>query len=874
MSGPTEQDRETAEPDGVLQERYRRERELGDALDRIDGLIHSALDFDAIMARVVKEAARAVGAESAAIYLCEDGEWKPRYTYGLSADMKGHRLLEAEDIRRSEHAVREGRTVVINDLRAHPTADNRVVDRYGVHALMDIGLDLGHGLEGDFVLHYHSPGKEFGDPEIAFINRVGAAVTLAIRNARLFKELRQSEYLLRRVLDTIPIGVWIADTSGRIFMSNPAARAIWAGERFITKDNFDEYKGWWAGTDRRIQSHEWALSRAIERGESRFDEEIDIECFDGSHKTILNSAVPLTDDQGRIIGGIAANVDITEPQRLREEVRASRDFLRAVVENITNSVVVLDRQGKVVDINPRAVALSGYERGELLGAHFSKLLDESALKGLQQEFRGVIDGQAILDREITIIRKDGRRRTIVFSAVPMYTKEHITGLVGTAEDVTERRRMEERIRHMAHHDALTGLPNRRLFGDLFAVALSRARRTGKRLGLLYLDLDRFKEINDSRGHEAGDRLLVEVAGRLAASIRRSDTVARLGGDEFNVLVTDLDHPEDAADVARHILKAFQRPFEIGTEPLVITSSIGISIYPTDGESLDVLMRHADLAMYAAKEGGRNACRFYDAAMNARTSERLALEAALGRAIERNELFLLYQPQMDLKSGVIAGAEALVRWRHNGSVIPPDRFLDIAEQAGMLGAIDQWVLRTACTDAREWPGKDATSFRVSINLSPASVGDGDFPSFLSGVLRETGYPAESLELQVSESAIMNHPQLTIQRMEQLGALGVRVAVDQFGVGHQSIASLQQMRATDLRIAGALVQATAAGGDAVLKAIAAMAHAMDMRVVAEWVETEHQLAAAKAARCDAAQGFLWHRPMPVHALAEIMSGRSVR
>jgi diguanylate cyclase (GGDEF)-like protein len=451
---------------------------------------------------------------------------------------------------------------------------------------------------------------------------------------------------------------------------------------------------------------------------------------------------------------------------------------------------------------------------------------------------------------------------------------------------------EARLRRLAYYDSLTGLPNRELFRTRVAQAVGLARRHGRGAAVLFLDLDNFKRINDTLGHSVGDELLRTMAARLASCLRASDAVtrpagvddpdgpARLGGDEFTVLLSELAAPEDAARVAQRIQESLSRPMQLVSHEVIVTPSIGIAVFPQDGEDVETLLRNADLAMYYAKRAGRNLFQYYAPSMNEAALRRLTMETMLRQALARGELSLHYQPQIDLVSGELSGLEALLRWESPdlGPVAPAD-FIPVAEDSGLIVAIGEWVLRTACAQARDWLDAGLWLPRVAVNVSVMQFVQRGFPQTVARVLAETGLAASVLELELTESLLMKDSEDAAETLRALKALGVQLAVDDFGTGYSSLSRLKDFPIDRLKIDKSFVQAVnaSAGDGAIVSAAIAMAEGMNLKVVAEGVETVSQLAFLRQRQCDEGQGYYWSRPLPsdqVHRFLQEVEGCRAR
>ena len=458
-------------------------------------------------------------------------------------------------------------------------------------------------------------------------------------------------------------------------------------------------------------------------------------------------------------------------------------------------------------------------------------------------------------------------------------------LSGTFQDISERRRAEEKIHYLAHYDPLTGLPNRLLFNEQLAYILSYARRQRHQLALLFLDLDRFKTINESLGHRAGDELLRQVAERLKEATRKTDfvarqardefpqTVARLGGDEFSIWLPDIHHVQDVMKVLRRIDQTMRRPFRLEGQEVFISSSIGIALYPHDGAEVESLLRNADTAMHHAKQEGRDTYRFYSGAMNSAARRMLTMENSLHRALERNELLLYYQPQLDLASGRITGAEMLLRWHHQGKdLIMPGEFIPLAEESGLIVQLGEWALLTACNQARRWQDEGLPELQVAVNLSSRQFWKEHLAASVARVLAETGLDPCWLRLELTESILMQNRVGTVATLNFLQELGVGIALDDFGTGFSSLSYLKQFPLNDLKIDQSFIRDLhlEKDSDAIVRAIISMGRSLGLRVIAEGVEHAGQLAVLRQEGCDCVQGFLVGKPMPAEEFARFLRG----
>ncbi|MFO0752789.1 MAG: EAL domain-containing protein, partial [Thermodesulfovibrionales bacterium] len=471
-----------------------------------------------------------------------------------------------------------------------------------------------------------------------------------------------------------------------------------------------------------------------------------------------------------------------------------------------------------------------------------------------------------------IVREDGTEIVVHVQAELVRTVEgRNLRIFGTVQDITERKSLEDAIRYQANHDLLTGLPNRVLFTELLLRGIAQAGRNRKRLAVLFLDLDRFKNINDTLGHSAGDQLLKEVAVRLLHPVRESDTVARIGGDEFVLLLPDITHSQDVDTIVEKIMTAFKTPFFIAGNEVHISTSIGVSVYPDAGEYAEELVKNADIAMYHAKEQGRSNYQFYSPEMNIRTLERMILENSLRQTLDRGELVVYYQPQVETATCRIVSAEALVRWQHPDlGLLNPLQFIPIAEETGLIMSLDEWVLRTACAQLREWQEEGCPAIGITVNLSARQFHMTGLAELLFRILRETGLDPSCLWLEITEGIAMKDVGYTLQTLAKLTAGGIRFSLDDFGTGYSSLSYLKRLPVRKVKIDKSFVTHLAESKDdrAIITAVITLAHSLHMEVIAEGVETGDQMDILRAAGCDEIQGFLFGKPVPAEEFRKLL------
>jgi diguanylate cyclase (GGDEF)-like protein/PAS domain S-box-containing protein len=549
---------------------------------------------------------------------------------------------------------------------------------------------------------------------------------------------------------------------------------------------------------------------------------------------------------------------------------------RAIFENALEVICTIDREGKFVRVSPSSFKVWGYRPQELIGKGFAALVVAEEMEKTEQARRETLTGKSLTDFENRYRRKDGSVVDMLWSA---WWSETDQATFAMGRDITERKRAEH---YLAYYDSLTGLPNRTLFEERLPQALSRADRNHRTLGIMFLDLDRFKTVNDTLGHRVGDQLIRGVAERLKMCLSADDTVARFGGDAFALLLTQLNRSEDIArtdqhteehpvEVAQTILNALKSSFKVADHELFVTASIGISVYPHDGTDPQALLKNAGAALSRVKERGGNSYRFYAAHMNAKALHQLTLENGLRRALARDEFLLYYQPQVDLKTGRILAVEALLRWNHPelGFIAPAD-FIPLAERNGLIVPIGEWTLRVACAQAKRWHDEGLRPLRMSVNLSARQFEQPDLLEMIARVLAETGFDPSYLEFELTESSIMKNAERTIDTLHRLKAMHIQVAIDDFGSGYSSLSYLKRFPIDRLKIDQSFVQeATNDRTDAaIIMAILTLAQSLRLKVIAEGVETEEQMKLLHLLQCDEIQGFYFCQPLPTHELKQLL------
>lgn len=608
--------------------------------------------------------------------------------------------------------------------------------------------------------------------------------------------------------------------------------------------------------------------RALRHGGEEEVEDITTE----SGEIFCCRALAVNDEQGEYLYSVHILEDVTDRRRLEEALRRERSLTDATIKCAPGVFYVIDQQYRYVRWNGYLNTLTGRSNEDLLKTSALDVVHPQDRPRITAKIEEVFSiGYA--EAEARLVTVDKGVRDFSFTG-QRFKANGATYLAGFGTDITEYKRARDRLEHLATHDRLTGLPNRNLFFDRLQHGLDKAARHGEHLAVLFVDLDNFKLINDSFGHQAGDLLLTRVADNLQACMRKQDTVSRFGGDEFTVIAEDIREASEediVAATAERILQEVAVPYDLGGRQATLSASVGIAFYPRDGKNGITLLNCADAAMYRAKEIGKNNYQFFTAEMNTHAAERRALENELRDGLARGELFILYQPQVDLRSGRIIGVESLLRWQHpQRGLLLPDEFIPLAEATGLIVPIGDWVLRGVCEQIREWSASGMRRMPVAVNLSPRQFRQQEIVSRIQNILLDNAVAASNLEFELTETCVMESPELATKVLQRLKDMGASLSIDDFGTGYSSLQYLKRFPIDKLKIDSHFIAdlATDPEDQAIVSAIITMGHSLNLNVIAEGVETEQQMQFLRTKGCDSVQGYYLNRPLSAQRTAELI------
>jgi len=760
------------------------------------------------------------------------------------------------------YAAVAGAPVVFEDIE-HETRfkSSHLRNFHGVRGGAAVVIPTASGVFGVLVA-YSSVQRTFADYEVAFLKSAANLLGEAVERSYTEQALRKSESRLKQLIASTLDAVFTIDRGGIVIEWNPQAevtfgfRANAVVGRPLPQDLRELFDSALASTTRRLET----------TGRRANGEEFPVE--------VTIDRIGRGDDQTFT----AFLRDISERKRSQAELENREQRFRAMVEKSWSGVALLGADLAFCYAGASTERLLGYTEDDLVGTSFLGYVHPREREILREVLSALAAGSSNESHaELRFRHRSGIWIWLEAFAQNMLHEPSVGAIVLNYRDVTQRKATEKQLEYQAYYDALTGLPNRLLFRDRVVNAMAQAQRNRRGVAVMYLDLDHFKLVNDGLGHSLGDALLSEVAARLQSCVRASDTISRLGGDEFTILLIDTSSSEAIAGVARKILQSFSHPFRVEGHELFVTASIGISIFPGDGEEVETLLKCADSAMYRAKELGRNQAQMFTASMNERYGRRLALEQSLHHALERDELVLHYQPIFDRNRKKIVALEALVRWNHpERGLVQPTEFIGLAEETGLIVAIGEWVLRRVCHDSRAWRAAGLPPMRIGVNISAPQFQQLSFALVVGSILREYGCDPALLELEITETVAVQNIETTTIAMRELKELGIRIAIDDFGTGQSSLVYLKRFPIDTVKIDRAFVRdvTTDESAAAIVSYVINLAHSLRLAVVAEGVETEEQWSFLKLNACDQMQGFLFSQPLPADEAEEFMRSEQAK
>jgi diguanylate cyclase (GGDEF)-like protein/PAS domain S-box-containing protein len=681
-----------------------------------------------------------------------------------------------------------------------------------------------------------------------------------LRASRSIKNLAESEERLASAQRIAHLGNWELNPSTGMFWGSEEMLKILGLSQGSPYFSFENFLFTIDPSDRHLVAS--GLANTF-RQQSTCCFEFRLKCQDSSLRVVRLQGRADIEVQGKLPRILGTLQEVTEMRQVEDNLR----MLKEAVDCLPIGITLSDVSGKIIYSNPAEAEIHGYSPEELIGKDANEFAPQSQRKPLTSD---QMNSMGLLKRESVNIRKSGEAFPVQLTSLAVRSCDgRCLGIVTTCEDITSQKETERKIHRLAYYDALTGLPNRGMFLDRLHQALAFAHREELSVCLVFLDLDNFKDVNDTYGHDFGDKLLKQVAERLNDTMRESDTLARLGGDEFVVILSSVTSHESIANAAQRLMSVFSNPFLIDDRKIYCGVSIGIAVYPDDGTDTETLLKCADTAMYHAKEEGKSQYRFFSAQMNQKIMRRVLLENSLRSGLERNEFFVKYQPQWNLKTSRMMGAEVLLRWQSlDFGMLPPSEFIALTENSGLIFDLGQWVLRTACIQAKNWSLAGYEDLKVAVNISGKQLKQPDFLEMISRVIHETGVTPKSLELEFTESVIMEDAEKTIDTLRALKKLGVQLSIDNFGTGYSSLNYLKHFPIDRIKIDRSFVADLDSNNNdaALVEAIISMGHSLNRKVLAEGVENSDQLHFLTTLGCDEAQGFYLAMPMSAEELGK--------
>jgi len=831
-----------SESNQQLETQMKKRREIEQALEEVAGAV-SSLTGDEFFRGLVRKLTNTLGVDIAfiarqsekdeacleTIAVCAGGEIVDDFRY----------LLEGTPC---NNVFNKETCYYPREIQQHFPQDHLLWEM-GVESYIGVPLFDNDGVPlGVVVVLGHSP-MERRQPVESIMRIFAARIAAEMQHKKARDEIQD----LIKFPNENPSPVLRVDAEGRILYANMGSQAV--------------LRHWACQVGGRIpQDILRECSRSLDVGSSR---EFDVSCGEKKYSFILAPS----QEHGYV--SIYGH-DITE----REQTRLQMSKLSSALEQTADSVMITNIDGVIEYVNHAFESTTGYSAAEAIGRKPNIVKSGRHDNAFYEKlWKTILEGEVYRDVIINR-RKDGSLYYEEKSITPLKDGNgNVINFISAGMDITTRMQAEEQLQHLAYHDVLTGLPNRTLFMERLTHALLQRHCGDAKVAVLFLDVDRFKAINDTLGHESGDRFLQSFARLLLGCVRSGDTVSRFGGDEFAILIENVDSVEAVTAVAEKVLQALSKPFRVEGPDLYMTTSIGIAIYPDDADNANILLKQADSAMYQAKESGRNNFKFYSNEMSVRASRRLLLESHLRSALERGEFHVNYQPQVDARNGVIIGAEALLRWNHPElGMVSPMEFIPVLEDIGMIGEVGRWVLYTACRQAKAWNEASSYPIRIAVNISGRQFSDASLKGQVCSILDEVGLAHHLLELEITESVLMQDDKATMENLRELHGQGMKLSIDDFGTGYSSLSYLKRFPVDCLKIDRSFVRDITTDPDdaTIVSAIIAMAHRLNLEVVAEGVETEAQLNYLRQSNCDIVQGYFYSPPVPEEEFGELLAG----
>lgn len=802
------------------------------------------------------------------IFPCDIKTGAPRVVYEAqwcSKDQAPTLTLTPSDAEIFQKALETDHAVKYDPETPWSHGDEPSKKRFNIQSMLYMALKSKIGLPWLFCIHHCTEAHVFTPEETKVFTRIGRCLTETLNNVLSRQELEKSCASLAEAQRIAHIGSWDLDLVHNVLTWSDQIYRLFGQEPQQFEATYEAFLEKIHPEDR--EEVNCAYHKSL-KDKTSYTIVHRLLLEEGVVKYVKEWCETFYDLSGNPIRSIGTVQDITDQKLVEDQLRQSA----VIVENMADAAIITDEKNNIIQINRAYTEITGYTSEEVIGTNPKVMRSEEHEPSFYVNLWKEVFGKGMWQGEIWSKRKNGEpfpAWSTITSVQNAEGKE--VNYIQVFSDISSIKRSQEKLDFLAHHDPLTGLPNRIFFNDRLDHALQHAKRDQKKVAVIFIDLDRFKTINDSLGHPVGDLVLQEAARRIKGSLRAADTVARLGGDEFILLIENVKKPQDVAVVAKKLLTALSQAFLLKEHELHLSASVGISLYSNDGEGSETLIRNADTAMYRAKEEGRNNFQFYTSSLTMAACERLTLQTALHHALQKNEFLLHYQPQYSLKTEKITAAEALIRWNNPDlGFISPDKFIPQAEESGIILSIGEWVLETACRQMYQWLKTGYVLDHVSVNVSGIQIQRGNIVESVTHILKKTGLPASRLEIEITESTAMQQLDRVIKDLGALSQMGVSISIDDFGTGHSSLSYLKRLPLNNLKIDRSFVRdiPTDKNDSAIARAVIALGQSLELGVIAEGVETKEQQQFLADLGCDAAQGYLFSRPVSAEQVTKLL------